>query len=43
MEEAPLGFASVSAEYFASLHELRLAAMRESLERLGRFDPERKR
>ncbi|MBV8502770.1 MAG: GNAT family N-acetyltransferase [Paucibacter sp.] len=25
------------------MHELRMAAMRESLERLGRFDPERSR
>ncbi|XHS77137.1 GNAT family N-acetyltransferase [Burkholderiaceae bacterium UC74_6] len=28
---------------FEAMHELRMAAMRESLERLGRFDPERSR
>jgi len=33
----------VRQEDFESMHELRMAAMRESLERLGRFDPQRSR
>ncbi len=33
----------VQASDFEALHALRMAAMRESLERLGRFDPERSR
>lgn len=40
---APLQFESVSTEDFESLLVIRTAAMRSSLERLGRFDPERSR
>jgi GNAT superfamily N-acetyltransferase len=36
-------FAPARAEDFESLHELRLAAMRPSLEAVGRFDPVRSR
>ncbi|MGC4073069.1 MAG: GNAT family N-acetyltransferase [Nibricoccus sp.] len=36
-------FRAASAADFEILVELRIAAMRESLERLGRFDPERAR
>jgi GNAT superfamily N-acetyltransferase len=38
-----LSFAPVVAEDFESMAELRIAALRESLERLGRFDPQRAR
>jgi len=38
-----LSLEPVRQEDFESLHELRMAAMRESLERLGRFDPDRSR
>ena len=38
-----LNLQAVSAQDFDAMHELRMAAMRESLERLGRFDPERSR
>ncbi|MDY0746275.1 GNAT family N-acetyltransferase [Paucibacter sp. R3-3] len=38
-----LSLEPVRSEDFDALHELRMAAMRESLERLGRFDPERSR
>ena len=42
------GYPSVSLEWatefdFASLNELRTLAMKESLERIGRYDPERSR
>jgi GNAT superfamily N-acetyltransferase len=33
----------VQAADFEAMHELRMAAMRESLQQLGRFDPERSR
>ena len=36
-------FAPACAEDFESLHELRLAAMRPSLEAVGRYDPVRSR
>ncbi|GAB4061033.1 GNAT family N-acetyltransferase [Uliginosibacterium sediminicola] len=36
-------FLPATAEDFESLLALRIAAMRESLERIGRFDPERAR
>jgi ribosomal protein S18 acetylase RimI-like enzyme len=36
-------FAAVTAADFEELLALRIAAMRESLERVGRFDPERAR
>jgi ribosomal protein S18 acetylase RimI-like enzyme len=36
-------FASVTADDFEELVTLRIAAMRESLERVGRFDPQRAR
>ena len=36
-------FRPVAIADFESLHELRMAAMRESLERIGRFDPDRSR
>jgi ribosomal protein S18 acetylase RimI-like enzyme len=38
-----LTFAAVAETDFDELVELRIATMRESLERLGRFDPERAR
>ena len=38
-----LGSAAVTSADFDTLVELRIAAMRESLERLGRFDPDRAR
>ncbi|HEY4080075.1 MAG TPA: GNAT family N-acetyltransferase [Burkholderiaceae bacterium] len=38
-----LNLQAVAAADFEPLHELRMRAMRESLERLGRFDPERSR
>lgn len=38
-----LRFAPVAMEDFESMAELRIAALRESLERLGRFDPQRAR
>ena len=38
-----LSLKAVAAADFESMHELRMAAMRESLERLGRFDPVRSR
>ena len=43
--EAPLqvAFTGVTADDFEELVALRIAAMRESLERVGRFDPERAR
>ena len=36
-------FSAVTADDFEELAALRIAAMRESLERVGRFDPERAR
>jgi len=39
----PLAFAPVAAADFDALLALRMAAMRPSLEALGRFDPERAR
>jgi len=41
-QPAAIGFAlqGVSADDFEALHALRLRAMRESLERLGRYDPQ---
>ena len=38
-----IGFAPVTEADFEDLLALRIAAMRESLERLGRFDPQRAR
>lgn len=38
-----LTFAAVSEADFDALADLRIAAMRESLQRVGRFDPERAR
>jgi ribosomal protein S18 acetylase RimI-like enzyme len=46
MDSAPpakITFAAVSAEDFEELLALRIAAMRESLEAVGRFNPERAR
>ncbi|AOB33332.1 GNAT family acetyltransferase [Bordetella sp. H567] len=45
MTMAPRGlaYAAVGEEDFDVLADLRIAAMRESLERVGRFDPERAR
>jgi GNAT superfamily N-acetyltransferase len=40
---APLALAPATDEDFEALLSLRLAAMRESLQRLGRFDPQRAR
>src|SRR3954463_12767438 len=40
---APVSFAPASADDFEALLALRIAAMRESLERIGRFDPVRAR
>jgi GNAT superfamily N-acetyltransferase len=40
---APLALAAASDEDFEALLALRMAAMRESLQRLGRFDPQRAR
>lgn len=40
---APLSLAAASDEDFEALLALRMAAMRESLQRLGRFDPQRAR
>jgi GNAT superfamily N-acetyltransferase len=40
---AHLDFAPVAEADFDALAELRIAAMRDSLERVGRFDPERAR
>ena len=40
---APLALAAASDEDFEALLSLRMAAMRESLQRLGRFDPQRAR
>lgn len=40
---APLALAPASDDDFDALLALRMAAMRESLQRLGRFDPERAR
>ena len=40
---APLSLSPASDEDFEALLALRMAAMRESLQRLGRFDPERAR
>lgn len=37
------GYAPVTDSDFDALADLRIAAMRESLERVGRFDPERAR
>ncbi len=39
----PLTFSPVTCADFEKLAALRVAAMRESLERVGRFDPERSR
>lgn len=41
--DAPLALTPASDEDFEALLSLRLAAMRESLQRLGRFDPQRAR
>lgn len=41
--EAPLALAAASDDDFEALLALRLAAMHESLQRLGRFDPQRAR
>jgi len=38
-----LSFEPVVADDFESMAELRIAALRESLDRLGRFDPQRAR
>lgn len=43
MSSANIAFIPVTANDFDSLVALRIAAMRESLERVGRFDPERAR
>jgi len=40
---APLALAAATDEDFEALLSLRLAAMHESLQRLGRFDPQRAR
>ena len=40
---APITLAPASDEDFEALLSLRMAAMRESLQRLGRFDPQRAR
>lgn len=40
---APLALAAASDDDFEALLSLRMAAMRESLQRLGRFDPQRAR
>lgn len=40
---ADFGFEPAQASDFERLFEIRLRAMRESLERIGRFDPERAR
>ncbi len=40
---APLSLAPASDDDFEALLSLRMAAMRESLQRLGRFDPQRAR
>lgn len=42
-QEAPLSFAAAQASDFEALVALRIQAMRESLERIGRFDPVRAR
>jgi hypothetical protein len=42
-EQGGIVFFPVLAADFDSLVALRIAAMRESLERVGRFDPERAR
>jgi GNAT superfamily N-acetyltransferase len=42
-DQAPLSLAPAGDEDFESLLMLRLAAMQESLNRLGRFDPQRAR
>jgi GNAT superfamily N-acetyltransferase len=42
-DAAPLALAAASEDDFEALLSLRLAAMRESLQRLGRFDPNRAR
>ena len=41
--KAPLTFAAAQASDFEALVTLRIQAMRESLERIGRFDPVRAR
>lgn len=41
--EASIGFATAQASDFEALVALRIKAMRESLERIGRFDPVRAR
>lgn len=43
MAPGHLSLSPVSAEDFEELAALRIAAMRDSLERVGRFDPERAR
>ncbi|WP_094803624.1 GNAT family N-acetyltransferase [Bordetella genomosp. 5] len=43
MSHVALHYAPVSLDDLPALAELRVAAMRESLEALGRFDPERAR
>lgn len=43
MQPGRISFEPVSSEDFEELLALRIAAMRESLEKLGRFDPERAR
>ncbi|AXI03460.1 GNAT family N-acetyltransferase [Aquirhabdus parva] len=40
---APITLSAVQTDDFEQLVEIRIAAMRESLERIGRFDPERAR
>lgn len=42
-QSGELSFAPVGAADFEPMHELRMRAMRESLERVGRFDPQRSR
>jgi GNAT superfamily N-acetyltransferase len=42
-DKSPVKFAAVTEADFEQLAELRIVAMRESLERVGRFDPERAR
>lgn len=41
--EAPITLSNVKADDFEALVAIRIAAMRESLARIGRFDPERAR
>ena len=41
--DTQLSLASANEDDFESLQALRMAALRESLQRLGRFDPQRAR